>query len=168
MSIITDRLIIRKLRNTDAEFIYQLVNQKSWLKYIGTRNVNNLNDAQGYIQKIHNDMYNVYGVGLWCVVLKNTKQAIGIAGLIKRDILDHLDLGFAVLDSFTKNGFIHEAGEAIIEYAKHYTNEDKILAIAMPNNHRSHKLLAKLGFAKTGDIKDHKQKDVLNLFELRI
>lgn len=158
MPIITDRLIIRKLRDSDAEFIYQITNQKSWLKYIGTRNINNLDDARSYIQKIHNDMYNAYGVGLWCVTLKSTKEAIGIAGLIKRDTLDHLDLGFAILDKYTKNGFTFEACEAVIDYAKSYTTEDKVLAIALPNNIRSHSVLSGLGFVKAGNITDHKQK----------
>lgn len=168
MAITTDRLIIRKLREDDVEFIHKLVNQKSWLKYIGTRNVNNLDDAKNYIQKINDDMYKTHGVGLWCVTLKETKQAIGIAGLIKRDTLDHLDLGFAILDKFAKNGFISESCQAIIEFAKYNTEEDRILAIAMPNNRKSHKVLIKLGFAKIGNIENHQQKDVLNLFELKL
>ena len=168
MAIVTDRLIIRQLRIDDAEFILKLLNQKSWVKYIGARNVRTLDDARNYIQGIIDNMYHKTGFGLWCVTLKDNKQAIGLAGLLQRGNLAYMDLGFALLDKYTKSGFMHEACDAIIDYTQQNTQQTQILAIAIPNNRRSHKLLAKLGFVNTGSYHAENDKALLHLFRLTL
>jgi RimJ/RimL family protein N-acetyltransferase len=87
----TPRLTIRRLTLTDAAFIYGLVNQPSWLKFIGDKGVNSLQDAQTYIQSIF-DMYQKYGFGLYRVEITANGEAIGICGLVKRESLQDFDI----------------------------------------------------------------------------
>lgn len=48
----------------DAEFIVELLNDPDWLRYIGDRGVNNVQDALVYIQNGPQSMYQQYGMGL--------------------------------------------------------------------------------------------------------
>ena len=53
----TDRLILRQLETSDTAFILKLVNDPSWLRYIGDKGVNSLEDAKDYIRTGPIDMY---------------------------------------------------------------------------------------------------------------
>ena len=83
--VVTERLNIRELKiDKDEEFIFQLLNETSWLKFIGNRNINNLEDAKNYILNGPIASYKEHGFGLFLVELKETNESIGICGLLKR------------------------------------------------------------------------------------
>ena len=146
MSIIkTPRLTIHRLTLADDAFIYDLVNQPSWLKFIGDKGVNSLDDATTYIQSIF-DMYQKYGFGLYRVELSASSEAIGICGLVKRETLQDFDIGFALLSQHEGNGYAFESSTAILQQAKDTFNLPRIAAICTPDNHASIKLIEKLGF----------------------
>lgn len=153
MNLFTERLIIRRLENSDAEFIVKLVNQDSWIKNIGDRHIYNLDDAIGYIQTGPVTMYNTYGFGLFAVQLKNTDMVIGICGVIKRDTLEDIDLGFAFLDEYAGQNYAYESSVAIINWVKNAFDYPQIAAIVNPENERSIKLLVRLGFSLIKQIK---------------
>lgn len=142
----TDRLIIRWLTVEDAAFIHELVNDPSWLRFIGDRGVKTLEDARNYILKGPVEMYGRLGFGLYLVELKDEGVPIGTCGLIKRDSLKDVDIGFAFLPSFRGNGYAHEAASAVLAYGKNTLGLKRIVAIVSPGNERSIKLLEKLGF----------------------
>ena len=74
------RLILRRLELGDAEFIFQLVNDPTWLAGIGDRGVRTLTDAQEYLRKGPLEMYERYGFGLYAIERKVDHQLIGICG----------------------------------------------------------------------------------------
>lgn len=141
----TDRLILRKLSTDDAPFILKLVNEPTWLRFIGDKGVRTLEDAQNYILNGPMDMYARLGFGLYLVERKDGNIPIGMCGLIKRDSLDHVDIGFAFLSSFQSQGYGFEAAYATMEYGLHQLNLKRILAITSKDNHVSSKLLEKIG-----------------------
>lgn len=142
----TDRLIISRLGIEDAPFILKLVNTPGWLQYIGDRNVKNLEDAGRYLQNGPLQSYAQWGFGLFRVALKSTHTAIGICGLIKREELDDIDLGFALLPAYTGKGYAYEAAAAVLHYAQHHLHLPRLVAITLVDNASSLKLLQKLGF----------------------
>src|SRR5262245_42217627 len=93
----TSRLLLRRLTEDDAPFVLELVNDPDWLRYIGDKKVRNLVDACRYLQEGPLLMYQRCGHGLYAVELKSSGLLIGICGLIKREGLDDVDLGFAFL-----------------------------------------------------------------------
>jgi ribosomal-protein-alanine N-acetyltransferase len=107
----TDRLILRELTVEDAPFILELVNDPDWRHFIGDRGIRTLVDAGAYILGGPVAMYRRLGFGLWHVALKD-QTPIGICGLIKRDTLDHVDIGFAFLPGFRGRGYAYEAASA--------------------------------------------------------
>ncbi|MEP7341133.1 MAG: GNAT family N-acetyltransferase [Acidobacteriota bacterium] len=141
----TDRLHLRWLSTGDAEFILELLNDSSFLQFIGDKGVRTLEDARNYILNGPVDMYARLGFGLYLTELKDGGVPIGICGLIKRDTLDDVDIGFAFLPGFWAKGYAYESASAVMAYGKDVLGLKRIVAITSPNNHASAKLLEKLG-----------------------
>src|SRR5882672_9250334 len=133
----TSRLLLRHLSLDDAAFIHELVNDRDWLAYIGDRNVRTLEDARAYIESGPMEMVRRLGFGLHCVELKESGDAIGICGLIKRDALPDVDLGYALLSRFRGHGYVHEAARAVLAQARSEFGFSRVLAIVSPENERS-------------------------------
>lgn len=140
----TERLSLRRLTTDDAAFILELVNEPAWLEFIGDKNVHSLDDARNYILNGPIGMYERLGHGLYLVELKQG-TAVGICGLIKRDGLDDVDIGFALLSRFNGKGYAIEAARAVMSYGRNVLKLGRIVAITKPANEKSIKLLAKLG-----------------------
>jgi RimJ/RimL family protein N-acetyltransferase len=147
----TDRLILRRLSVADAAFILDLVNDPDWLRFIGDKGVRTLDDARNYIQNGPLDMYDRHGFGLWCVELKSDGSPIGICGLIKRETLEDVDVGFAFLPAFRGCGYATESAAAAIAHGRDKFGLKRIVAITSPDNDRSARVLEKAGlrFEKT-------------------
>jgi RimJ/RimL family protein N-acetyltransferase len=141
----TDRLVLRHLSAADAGFMLGLLNEPSWLRFIGDRGVRTLEDARSYILKGPVDMYGRLGFGLYLTELKDEDVPIGICGLVKRDFLADVDIGFALLPGFWGQGYAYEAASAVMEYGKGALGLKRIAAITNPENHSSIRLLEKLG-----------------------
>jgi [ribosomal protein S5]-alanine N-acetyltransferase len=146
----TERLIIREIETSDAEFILDLLNQPSFIKYIGDRNVRTLDDAKNFLETRYRKSYADNGYGLYLVELKsairNPQSAIGICGFVKRENFQYADIGFAFLPQFEGKGFAFESASAVMKYGREILQFKEVLAITTQDNESSGKLLTKLGF----------------------
>jgi RimJ/RimL family protein N-acetyltransferase len=142
----TERLLLRELCADDAKFILRLVNEQSWLRFIGDKGVKTLEAARDYILKGPMEMYARLGFGLWLVELKEGSIPIGICGLIKRESLEDVDIGFAFLPEHWKKGYAFESASAAMSYGKKVLRLNRIVAVMSPDNDASDRLLQKLGF----------------------
>jgi RimJ/RimL family protein N-acetyltransferase len=141
----TERLRLRWLNADDAAFILDLVNQPSWLRFIGDRNVRNLEDARSYIAKGPAAMYRSNGFGLYMVERRLDGAALGLCGLIKRDGLIDIDIGFAFLPHYWGKGYAVEAAGAVLELGFGQMQLARIVAITAQDNLQSIKLLERIG-----------------------
>lgn len=141
----TERLILRQLSSDDAEFIFELVNDPSWLRYIGDKGVRNLDDARQYILNGPVESYERNGFGLYLVALKESGTPIGMCGLVKRVTLPDADIGFAFLPAYWSKGYAVESAAAVMVYAREVPRLNRILAITSADNEASEKLLGKIG-----------------------
>jgi RimJ/RimL family protein N-acetyltransferase len=141
----TERLILRRLTLDDAAFILELVNEPSWLQFIGDRGVRNLEDARNYLVKGPLAGYDRVGFGLYLVESKDSGVPMGMCGLIKRDTLPDVDIGFAFFPRFWGQGYAYEAAAAVLAYGRKTLGLKRIVAITDPDNHSSIKLLERLG-----------------------
>ncbi len=162
----TDRLILRRLSPNDAEFILRLLNDPSWLKFIGDMGVRTIEDARKYILKGPVEMYSRHGFGLYLVETKSNEVSVGICGLIKRDSLEDVDIGFAFLPEFRNRGYAYEAASATMEYGKETFGLNRLLAITSSDNDVSGKLLEKLGFNFEKTTKLSKDAKEIKLFAI--
>lgn len=155
----TVRLTVRHFNRADAPFILELLNEPSWVQYIGDKAIKTLGDAERYIENGPVTMYSRLGFGLYLVELTGSGESLGMCGLIKRDSLQDVDLGFAFLSRFWGRGFAYESAAAVMSHAKTRVGLDRLVAITLPTNEAASKLLLKLGFtfermitAKTEDL----------------
>ena len=142
----TDRLQLRQLTPADAKFIFELVNEPSFIENIGDRNVRSEQDAVRYIQDGPMASYERHGYGLYKVELRETATPIGICGPLKRETLEYPDIGFAFLPLFWGQGYALESSSAVMNYSREVLGLNEIAAITTPTNERSIRLLEKLGF----------------------
>jgi len=145
MILSTARLTLRPLVPADAPFISELVNQPSWLRNIGERNVRSLEDAVGYIEKGPMASYAKHGFGLWCVDRTADATPIGMCGLLKRDYLDIPDIGFAYLERFQGQGYGKEAAAGTLGYAHATLGVPRVAAVIDPANTPSIRIVERLG-----------------------
>ena len=139
----TSRLRLRPFTAEDAPFALRLLNEPSFLEHIGDKGVRTMEDARHYLETGPMLSYEVHGHGLLAVELKETGQAIGMCGLLKRPNLDDADLGYAFLPEAWGRGYALEAAQAVLADAQ----RARVLAIVSQGNAASKRLLGKLGFA---------------------
>ena len=141
----TERLLLSKLGADDAPFILELLNEPSFLRFIGDKGVRTLEDAREYIRKGPVDSYDRRGFGLYLTRLKDGEVPIGICGLVKRETLEDVDIGFAFLPQFWSKGYAFESARAVLRHGREVIGLDRIVAITNPENQGSIRLLEKLG-----------------------
>lgn len=141
----TERLNLIPTSIADAAFIFELLNTPNWLKYIGDRKVHTLADATNYIKVKMIPQLERLGYGNFTITLKSTKEKIGICGLYDRAGLKGIDIGFAFLPQFEKQGYAFESAKIIMDAAFNQFNINRISAITTAANIGSQKLLNKLG-----------------------
>ena len=141
----TERLNVREITESDAEFILDLLNQPSFINNIGDRGVRNVEQAEEFIENRFRASYGKFGFGLYTVELKETGAPIGICGFVKRDYLPDADIGFAFLPQYERRGYGFESASAMLDYGRETLGFEKVAAIVSPHNEASAKLLEKLG-----------------------
>ncbi|WP_090673773.1 GNAT family N-acetyltransferase [Paenibacillus tianmuensis] len=146
----TDRLVLRHQTLEDASFILELMNDPSWIRYIGDKGVKTLDEARSFIIKGPLDTYARLGFGFYLTELKEGGTPIGICGFAKRDFLEDVDVGYTFLPEFRGKGYAFEAASAAMAYAKSELGLKRIVAITYKDNHSSAKLLEKLGMRFEG------------------
>ena len=149
--------MLRRLAAGDAAFILELLNEPAFLENIGDRGARTLADARRYIAKGPVASYRKFGFGLYLVELKDSGAPIGICGLLKRESLDDVDIGFAFLRKYWSQGYARESAAAVMHYGWTTLRLQRIVAITKPSNHASITLLEILGlrFEKIIALPDH-------------
>ncbi|MCR9549327.1 MULTISPECIES: GNAT family N-acetyltransferase [Vibrio diabolicus subgroup] len=145
-TLITERLILRLVSVDDAPFILELYNHPDFYRFVGDKQIRTEYEAARYIKENMLRMQKVKGVSLLVVEKKDDGQPIGICGLVKRDTLQHYDLGYGFLPSAYGCGYGVESATVVLEYAREEMKLDKLAAITNNDNIRSISLLKKLGF----------------------
>jgi RimJ/RimL family protein N-acetyltransferase len=142
----TPRLTLRRMDTRDTRFMVTLLNEPSFIRNIGDRGVRTTADAESYITAGPLASYARFGFGLYVVELNTTGSPIGICGLLKRDTLPDVDIGFAFLPDFWSQGYAIESASAVKEHARQDVGLRRLVAIVDPVNAASIRVLGKLGF----------------------
>lgn len=142
----TPRLVIRRFTPEDAPFILKLLNEPGWLRFIGDRGIRSVEGARAYIESVPMASYEKHGFGLSAVEIKESGALAGMAGLIRREGLEHVDVGFALLEEHMGRGYAREAAEAVVAQGWSVFGLPRIVAITTTDNTRSIRLLESMGF----------------------
>lgn len=162
----TVRLQLREITPDDAPFLLELLNTPDWLANIGDRKVNTLDDARKYIIHRLFAAYHKFGFGFWLMERKTDSVPVGIAGLVKRDFLDDVDIGYALLPDFYGQGYAVEAAKAVLNIAKRKLALPRLAAITIESNKPSQLVLEKIGLRFERIITVPGDEEELMLFEV--
>ncbi len=164
----TKRLRLREANPADVEFVIELLNDPQWLQNIGDRQVRDEVSALAYIENSLQGSYSQYGFGMYVVESLADGQPVGMCGLVKREGLDDVDIGFAFLPAYRGSGLALESAAGIIEYAQDTLKLERLVAITLPANEASWQLLEKLGFTFTQLIHLQGDSEKLRLYLLNL
>lgn len=141
----TERLRLRTIDVDDAAFYYELVNDPTWLEFIGDKGIRSVEGARTAIIDGPRAMQQRYGHSLYVMERKSDGVALGLCGLIKRDGLDDVDIGYAIRPAWFGQGYTYEAAVAVVAYARGQLRMKRLLGLTNPGNVNSIRLLQKLG-----------------------
>ena len=144
--LVTERLLLREFTLEDATFVHALMNSPGWLRYIGDRQIHSPADAQRYLQNGPLASYARWGFGLRQVLKRDTAERAGMCGLLRREALPDIELGFAFASELAGRGYATEAARAVLTDAHERLGLRRIAAVVQPDNIASLRVLAKLGF----------------------
>jgi len=150
--LLTKRIQLDEATITDAPFLFKLMNSPNWLQFIGDRGISSAELAVNHIKNNIVKSYHENGFGLYKMSLRENETPIGVCGFLKRDYLDHADIGFAILPEYEGKGFVYEAAKKLMVYGSKTLKLNPILATTSNENLRSQKLLLKIGFKETGTV----------------
>lgn len=167
-SIHSERLILRPFVLGDARFIFELVNDSSFIQNIGDRGVRTLADAEKYIVNGPLASYAKNGFGLMAVTLKKSGETIGMCGLIKRDTLEDVDIGYAFLPRFWSKGYAVESARAVMMGRVKALGLNRVVAIVDPANTGSIRVLERLGMSFEKMVKLSAEDIDLKLFAINL
>lgn len=148
----TPRLMLRHFTLADATFVRHLLNDAAFVRYIGDKGVRDEASAQRYLQEGPLASYARHGFGLYLVARHEDGVEIGMCGLLKRDYLADVDLGYAFLPEHRGQGYAVEAAAATVELARTRFGLQRLVAIVDRDNDASGRVLARLGFERAGEL----------------
>jgi ribosomal-protein-alanine N-acetyltransferase len=141
----TARLIIDELNSEDALFMLEMLNDPAFIKYVFDRGVRTEEQSRAYIHDRVVASYEEHGFGMGAVRLKDSGEVIGMCGLVNRDSLEDIDIGYGFLPTARGRGFALEAAQLIKCWASEELQIARLVAIVSPANQPSITLLEKLG-----------------------
>ncbi|MGI8891659.1 MAG: GNAT family N-acetyltransferase [Chthoniobacterales bacterium] len=150
MVLETERLSLHELTATDAEFMFEVLNDPGFIRFVADRGIRTTADAAAYIEEKIAPSYAKFGFGFWRVDLKESGESIGICGLAKRDTLEWPDVGFSILAAHSGKGYAYEAAAATMKFGYNTLRLISIIGITAPGNDASIHLLQKLGLEYLG------------------
>jgi RimJ/RimL family protein N-acetyltransferase len=142
----TERLTIRAFTPEDKEFLFELNNDKEVNRFRSSDTASMeycVDSIRGWNEKYGDDLLNVY-----LMEIRQSKDAIGLIGIFKRDKDSKAELGYRMLPKYWKQGYCKEATRALITTYFSQTNEDEIFAETHPENTNSIRFLEKNNFVE--------------------
>jgi len=164
----TERLLIKPTSIDDSEFLFELMNSPKWLQFIGDRNIKNIEDAKLYIEHKMTPQLERLGYSNYTVIRKSDKVKLGTCGLYDRENLEGVDIGFAFLPQYEKQGYGFESVMKLKDVALEIFHIKKLSGITEKENIPSQKLLKKLGltFSKMIHFPDEEEELLLYTIDL--
>lgn len=156
----TNRLILRELRETDINGIFELDSTPEVHKYLGNRTISTKDEALKIIKFIQKQ-YDELGIGRLACIEKETGNFIGWSGLKlntgeKEQLNGHknfIDIGYRFIPKYWQKGYGYESATACLDFGFNQMNYEKIYGCALANNIGSNKILKKIGLKFCNEFK---------------
>lgn len=149
----TEHLKVRESTVEDVTEFYRIYREPSITRYMDEL-FQEPDMERAYMRNYIRQIYGLYGYGLWTVLLKETGQVIGRAGISVREGYELPELGFVIEAAQQRKGYAMEVCSAILHYAREELRMEGVQALVCAGNEASLKLLQKLGFSEHGEVEE--------------
>lgn len=157
-NIETERLILRELRLTDLDGMFELDSDPEVHKYLGNKPVKTREESQKIIENVIKQ-YDERGIGRWAAIEKSSGEFIGWSGLrLNSDITfntktNFYDVGYRLIKRYWGKGYASESSVVAIDYFFNTLQKSLLCGIAETENIASNRILEKVGLKFINDFK---------------
>lgn len=151
----TERLLLRKVRMSDAEVLFKLRSNANAMQYIPRELPKTIDDSKKMIKRIYRMERSNKGIN-WMIEVKENKDAIGYIGIFRIKKEDHRgEIGYMILPEFWRKGYASEALKAIEKLAFMHFKFHSLEADIDPENTSSRKVVESNGYALEAHFKEN-------------
>lgn len=150
----TERLILRKIKVSDAEDMFEYAHLEATTKYLTWRPHPNVNYTKEYLEYL-STRYAVGDFYDWAVILKKTGKMIGTCGFTRFDLPNNsAEIGYVLNPAYHGYGLATEAAHEVIRFGFDGLKLHRIEARHIPGNDASHRVMQKLGMRTDGILRE--------------
>ncbi len=160
----TDRCYLRETQVEDVDAFYDIYKEPEMTRYTEALYESKISE-RAYVREYIEKVYNYFEFGIWTVILKETGEIIGRAGLNVREGYDMPELGYVIGRPWQQKGIATEICQAILKYAREEYGFEKVMTIIQKENQVSFRLAEKLGFRFKENIWLDNKEYMLLMFE---
>lgn len=146
----TERLVLKPLTLDDSESLLEIFSDPEVMRYWNTAPWTTLQDATYFINGSHESMQREASLVLGVYVTSTGELASKCMLFGYDQASKRAEIGFGLGRAYWGQGYIHEAGEALIQYGFNSLGLRRIEAEIDPENQASAKALRNLGFSEEG------------------
>lgn len=163
----TERVIIRNYEERDFGFLKSLLADKQMMRYIGSGETRNEEQAKQFLNWIYNCYEKNDDYGLKIIELKETNQPIGHAGLVPQTVnfIEEIEIGYWISPNYWGKGFATEVAKALKDYGEAQLHLHRMIALIQIGNKASQKVAAHIGMEKEKEIELNGKR--VNIFSTR-
>jgi RimJ/RimL family protein N-acetyltransferase len=153
----TDRLVLRRFQVSDAERLFEIYSDPETMRFMG-RGPATVDDERAALERHKRIYYDVYGYGLWGIVLKSENRLLGRCGIIRQEIDGETteEMSYLIDREYWGQGYATEAGQAVVQLAREKYRLQKLIALILPENISSIRVAQKCWFELERVIAEHK------------
>lgn len=151
----TERLLLKNIDYNDVQFMYEQFSNDFVNKYLfDMEPLKSIEEAQGIIRFYLESKPSLQH--RWIIIQKEDNQKIGTCGFhCWNKKTGVIEIGYDLQEDYAKQGYMSEAMEKMIEFAKTELQVKQIDANIYVDNQASISLVKKFGFKKTGEKFEH-------------
>lgn len=150
----TERLLLRRVTNDDANAVFEIRSNPETMKFIPRPLLKNTDEALELIAEIDSKITTNTGIN-WAITLKDNPKLLGIIGYYRTQPENYRsEIGYILLPEFHGKGIVSEAVNRLIKFGFEDLKLHSIEAVIDPDNVASEKVLQKCGFVKEAHFKE--------------
>jgi ribosomal-protein-alanine N-acetyltransferase len=152
-TLVTDRLILRKMTPNDAEAVFAYASDPEVTRYVVWETHRSIEDSKALLDLV-TSKYESGGEPEWGIVYKGDHRFVGTCGIVSWEPYHaRAELGYALSRDYWGRGFVAEAVRAMISFGFKEMNLNRIEARCIAGNTDSARVMEKAGMLYEGTLR---------------
>ena len=148
----TERLLLRKLRLSDAEAVFAYASDSEVTRYVLWDTHGSIEDSENFL-RFANEGYERGDFGGWGLILKASGAFVGTCGLEAAPEHARAELGYVLSREHWGRGLMPEAVWRVIRYCFERMDLNRVEARCIAENKASSRVMEKAGMSHEGTLR---------------